>query len=862
MSENRYSRQILTLGKESLNNLTNAKILVIGLEGSLAMETLKNLVLQGIGTIYLQDEGLINIEDGFYYHNRKDELKHQVLFEKLKVLNPYCNFEKYSGQEKDLTIYLNQMELDDIQRPMICSRTNSNRGFLFNDFKNYIVDDINSETTSNLVIRRITLKNGVFEIETNENHNLGDGDKVRFINLQGENLDFLKTETFKVNTLNQKKFRLIMSFIKDDELIYNTFKFINGYVTKIKQPLEINHQSYPQQLKEPSLMEDFLNPNFPSEHFNFWKSNKDTSQNPVVNAYFGALIASETIKFITKKYQPISQWYFWEDKHIIIPKSIQDKKVFIVGSGAIGCELLKNLVMLGIKNITITDPDSIEESNLSRQFLFNQTHLNKSKSESAKETIETFKDELNITALQDKMSSESEDKFNVDFYKNQDIIFNALDNYQARLYMDQQAIRYQLPLFESGTQGTKGNTQPIIPHITEHYGASNDNKVEESYPVCTVKSFPNKPEHTIHWAKEKFDYLFNEFPSHVSKYVDNPDYLDSLPIGDKNQLINEMNQLFKYDINTTEGVIKYFIEKYHKYFYHNINQLLYNFPPDKVNDDGTLFWSLGKKQPQPIMNSLFEEFLETSLRVFSQVNPQNFRVLDNTFKSLITESLENLKLDINKNKFIASNDKEIKEEISETILIVKPFKLYSVNFEKDDEYNGHIEWIHLMSSIRNENYQIKSIDKLITRKIVGKIIPAIATTTSMVASLVTLEMLKYLNKEKIENYRSYFINSAINQYLYSEPNPPQKNQQNTTIWDKYEETEDLTLNNFIEKWSKKFGTKINMIVNDVEMVYSELFSEEETLNKKLSQLLDKTAQLIVAGEDSDDLPPINVIMNK
>lgn len=58
----------------------------------------------------------------------------------------------------------------------------------------------------------------------------------------------------------------------------------------------------------------------------------------------------------------------------------------MVGAGAIGCELLKNFAMinLGTKGqITLTDPDVIEVSNLSRQFLFREKHLRKPKSSTA-----------------------------------------------------------------------------------------------------------------------------------------------------------------------------------------------------------------------------------------------------------------------------------------------------------------------------------------------------------------------------------------------------------------------------------------------------------------------------------------------
>ena len=67
---------------------------------------------------------------------------------------------------------------------------------------------------------------------------------------------------------------------------------------------------------------------------------------------------------------------------------LHQSKVFMVGAGAIGCELLKNYAMLGIGSqkqghIILTDPDVIEVSNLNRQFLFREKHLRKPKSYTA-----------------------------------------------------------------------------------------------------------------------------------------------------------------------------------------------------------------------------------------------------------------------------------------------------------------------------------------------------------------------------------------------------------------------------------------------------------------------------------------------
>lgn len=52
----------------------------------------------------------------------------------------------------------------------------------------------------------------------------------------------------------------------------------------------------------------------------------------------------------------------------------------MVGAGGIGCELLKNLVLNGFGEIHIVDLDTIDLSNLNRQFLFRHEHIKKSKS--------------------------------------------------------------------------------------------------------------------------------------------------------------------------------------------------------------------------------------------------------------------------------------------------------------------------------------------------------------------------------------------------------------------------------------------------------------------------------------------------
>jgi molybdopterin/thiamine biosynthesis adenylyltransferase len=93
----------------------------------------------------------------------------------------------------------------------------------------------------------------------------------------------------------------------------------------------------------------------------------------------------------------------------------------MVGCGAIGCELLKNLAMLDIGTsgpgaITVTDPDFIENSNLNRQFLFRENHIRKSKSLVAQSQIGRMNKNLRINAYLEKVHPQNEKLFSDKFF--------------------------------------------------------------------------------------------------------------------------------------------------------------------------------------------------------------------------------------------------------------------------------------------------------------------------------------------------------------------------------------------------------------------------------------------------------------
>ncbi|KAK2072001.1 hypothetical protein P8C59_006380 [Phyllachora maydis] len=132
---------------------------------------------------------------------------------------------------------------------------------------------------------------------------------------------------------------------------------------------------------------------------------------------------------------------------------IKQSQVLMVGAGGIGCELLKNLVLTGFGQIHIVDLDTIDLSNLNRQFLFRHEHIKKSKALVAKEAAEKFNPNATIVAHH---SNIKDPEFGTDFFQTFTIVFNALDNLDARRHVNKMCLAADVPLIESGTTGFLG----------------------------------------------------------------------------------------------------------------------------------------------------------------------------------------------------------------------------------------------------------------------------------------------------------------------------------------------------------------------------------------------------------------------
>jgi len=630
-------------------------------------------------------------------------------------------------------------------------------------------------------------------------------------------------------------------------------------------------------------------------------------------AVLGGIVAQEILKAASGKFHPIYQWFYFDatealpegdlpaeefqptgsryDGQIItFGRTLQEKlfkaSYFLVGAGAIGCEMLKGWAMMGLAcnggKIHITDMDTIEKSNLNRQFLFRSTDLEKLKSATAAAAVQKMNPKINIQSYALRVGAETEKTFNEDFYKSLSGVCNALDNVEARMYMDSQCVFYRKSLLESGTLGTKGNTQVVAPNLTESYASSRD-PPEKSIPTCTLHHFPNSIEHTLQWARDLFEGLYKNSADNVNSYLQNPSFVESLrkqSPGARLEILQNVKSCLLSDkpANFWQCVLWARL-KFEEMYNNNIQQLLYNFPKDMITSTGTPFWSGPKRAPSAIKfnpaDPLHMEFVVSAanLRAVNYGIPQNTNQaeIDKILRDVVIPEFTPKKVKIN----ITEGEKKDEQpqeadgdddSLFETILGELPptnnndqkLRMTPISFEKDDDSNFHMDFITAASNLRAANYSIAPADKHKSKGIAGKIIPAMVTTTALVTGLVCIELLKLLQNKKLEQYKNGFVNLALPLFAFSEPLAPQKKmitpEWGWTLWDRFDVEGDITLKEFLELFKQKHQLEVTMISSGVSMLYSFFLGKDklaERLPMKITQLVESVSKKEIPADKND-----------
>ncbi|KAE9037621.1 Ubiquitin-like modifier-activating enzyme 1 [Phytophthora rubi] len=620
-------------------------------------------------------------------------------------------------------------------------------------------------------------------------------------------------------------------------------------------------------------------------------------------AFLGGIVGQEALKACSGKFTPIQQFFYfdaieclpetvyadtpdefapvgsrYDGQIVVFGRKVQEKiknlNMFLVGAGAIGCEMLKNWAMMGVASnkdatIHITDMDTIEKSNLNRQFLFRSKDVQQAKSSVAARAIKDMNPDVNVQSYVSRVGAESEDQFNDDFFESLSGVCTALDNVEARLYMDQRCLFYRLPMFESGTLGTKGNTQIVVPHKTENYGASRD-PPEKSIPICTLKNFPNAIEHTLQWARDWFEGEFFQAPSDVNRYLEGPAFMKELN-EQQNTKVETLERLKSSLVDNRplsfEDCISWARFKFEYLFSNQIKQLLHNFPLDQLTTSGTPFWSGPKRPPTPIAFDAKDPLHLDFIVSVANSRAKNYGLKGHTDRDTFTQVLAEIhvpEFSPRKGVKIAASDAELKEGGAapgledadaqcESILneLPKPsdlagYRMEPIEFDKDDD--SHMEVIVSVSNLRARSYKIPEEDMHKSRFIAGKIIPAIATTTALVTGLVCFEFLKVFQDKPLDHYKNGFVNLALPLFTFAEPIEPKATktmlkgeEYKWTAWDRLEvDRGDMTLKEFLAYFEKEYDAEVTMLSYGVTILYamySQKSRSKERMAMKISDLV-------------------------
>uniref|UniRef100_A0A8D3DA32 Ubiquitin-activating enzyme E1 n=1 Tax=Scophthalmus maximus TaxID=52904 RepID=A0A8D3DA32_SCOMX len=925
IDEGFYSRQLYVLGHEAMQRMATADVLVAGVRG-LGVEIAKNVILSGVRSVTVQDEGHTGWTDlssqFFLKEANLGQNRATCSLQQLSDLNPHVRVSAHDGPlDEELllrfqVVVLTDSSLDDQRRfgdlchsrgiKFIVADTKGLCGQLFCDFgEEFEVLDQDGETPVSAMIYSISKDNpGV--VCTNEKHLFSDGTKVSFSEVHGMK---------ELNSIGPVELtvRSPYSFGIGDTSAFSEYERRGGVVTEVKQPCMLHFKPLGE-----ALLDDELNGRHKTLHLAFqalhgfvkkeqrlprsWsQSDADvllamvrelntaaqleqldeiavrklscTAQGDLapINAFIGGLAAQEVIKACSRKFTPLQQWLYFDalqclpqgenqpaestryDGQIAVfgsafQEKLERQKYFLVGAGAIGCELLKNFALIGLGageegGITVTDMDFIERSNLNRQFLFRSQDIGKPKSEVAAKAVREINPQMNITAHQNRLDPDSEEVYGYDFFMGLNGVAAALDNVEARVYLDGRCVQHKRPLLEGGTLGSRGHTQVVVPHLTTSYGPA-DTNADDDIPLCTLKNFPHSIQHTLQWARDQFEGLFKQTPENVNLFLSDSGFVERT-LGHREALeilggvwssLEDMNSGGQRP-TTWEDCVSWARCQWETHYNTDIRQLLHCFPPEQLTRTGLPFWSGLKRCPHPLTfdpnNTTHMEYVVAAANLYGQIycirgtrDAAAIRIILEKVRVSSFTPNSSMTIHVNDQELQESMEKEkkarlemLKRALASPSLKGSVMQMYPVDFEKDDDSNFHVDYIVAASNLRAENYDIPTEDRLQSKRIVGRIIPAIATTTASVAGLMCLELYKLvLGHQDISCYCTSYICLAFQRIVHSCPAPNRSQEkvagETYTLWDDFRvegrcgDQQEMTLGDLLQYIKEKYNLNI------------------------------------------------------
>ncbi|KAL6526076.1 SUMO-activating enzyme subunit 2 [Orobanche hederae] len=495
--------------------------------------------------------------------------------------------------------------------------------------------------------------------------------------------------------------------------------------------------------------------------------------------------------------------------------AIKGAKVLMVGAGGIGCELLKTLALSGFKDIHIIDLDTIEVSNLNRQFLFRQSHVGQSKAKVARDAVLKFRPHISITSYH---ANVKDPEFNVDFFKNFSVVLNGLDNLDARRHVNRLCLAAGVPLVESGTTGFLGQVTVHVKGRTECYECQ-PKPAPKTYPVCTITSTPSKFVHCVVWAK---DLLF-------AKLFGPKNQENDLNVRSSDASSSSKQTEDVFERRSDEDLEQYGRKIFDHVFGYNIELALSNEDtwknrnrPRPIYCKDVLPSELIRENGNQSKNSVPGDFSPVSaMASLGLKNPQDRWSL----KENSAVFLESLKL------FFSERGKEIG----------------NLSFDKDDQLA--VEFVTAAANIRASSFGIPLHSLFEAKGVAGNIVHAVATTNAIIAGLIVIEAIKVLQNDT-KNYRMTYCLEHPSQKMLLMPVEPFEPNKSCYVCSETPLTLEINtyhskLRDLVDKIVKaKLGMNLPLIMHGSALLYevgddleeAEVANYAANLEKVLSEL--------------------------
>ncbi len=185
------------------------------------------------------------------------------------------------------------------------------------------------------------------------------------------------------------------------------------------------------------------------------------------------------------RYSGLQLISWWEQQ------KLQAAKVMVVGAGALGNEVLKNLALIGVGQIVIVDFDRIEVANLTRSVLFRRRDCGRPKAEVAADALLDLNPEIQVRAVVGNVITD----VGLGLFREMDVVIGCLDNREARLWVNRACWHVGRPWVDGGIQEISGVAKVFVPPHSACYECA---MTENDYQLINIRySCPLLPREDI-----------------------------------------------------------------------------------------------------------------------------------------------------------------------------------------------------------------------------------------------------------------------------------------------------------------------------------------------------------------------------